>query len=168
MNATRSSRPLLPLLLASGLGCGFSPAAPGTVASAAALLAVPATGLRARRLLALIALAAGGGLWASGKAGGGADHGWIVIDEVAGQWITLLGLAGLPPAIGGRTRLAWIAAAFALFRTLDIAKPGPVGRLDRRHDAVGVMGDDIVAGLIGAALLAAARLLLGLRRRHRR
>ena len=101
-----------------------------------------------------------GGIVVVQQAGGGADHGWIVIDEVAGLWITLLGLVGLPPLHGTGLALG-LGAAFVVFRVLDISKPGPIGRLDRRHDALGVMGDDIVAGLAGAALLLAARWALG-------
>lgn len=149
--AARSRQPAT--LLASVFGCGFSPVAPGTVGSAAALFAAEGLRLRQRALLPAIAAALAAGVWATKRAGGGEDHGWIVIDEVAGQWITLLGLWGLP----SRRRPAWLGAAFLLFRLLDITKPGPVGRLDRRHDAVGVMGDDAVAGLIAAGLLALAR-----------
>jgi phosphatidylglycerophosphatase A len=53
--------------------------------------------------------------------------------------------------------------AFGLFRLFDITKPGPVGRLDKRHDAVGIMGDDIVAGLMAAACVKAIRALPCLR-----
>jgi len=144
-----------PVLIASGLGTGFSRLAPGTVGSLAALVPgaflVGHTGL----LLAAIMLACLAGFWAIPRASGGADHGWVVIDEVAGQWITLLGI----PA---RHNLIWIAAAFLMFRLLDITKPGPIGRLDRRHDEIGVMGDDMLAGVAGALLLAAAGWLLRL------
>jgi phosphatidylglycerophosphatase A len=148
----------LPVLVASGLGSGFSRVAPGTAGSLAALL--PAVLLVGHPLLLLLAIlaACAAGLWAIPRASGGADHGWIVIDEVAGQWITLLGVAPLhrldwPGA-------AWFACAFLMFRLLDISKPGPIGALDRRHDALGVMGDDIAAGILGAVLLVMARLLL--------
>ena len=76
----------------------------------------------------------------------------MVIDEVAGQWIILLALP--------RPSLPWLAAGFVLFRLLDIAKPGPVGRADRRHGAVWVMADDVIAGLIGAAMLLGVRMAL--------
>ena len=46
-----------------------------------------------------------------------------------------------------------IAAAFALFRLLDIAKPGPIGWADRQGGAFGVMADDVLAGLTAAAIL---------------
>ena len=77
------------------------------------------------------------------------DPGWIVVDEVVGQWVAMLGLAR--PTIPG------LLAAFGLFRLLDIIKPGPVGWADRRKDAVGVMLDDLVAGGVAAGLLLAAR-----------
>ena len=93
-----------------------------------------------------------GGWWAVQACGAaGNDPGWVVIDEFAGQWITLLGLT--------RPGWVWLAAAFLLFRLLDITKLGPIGWFDRRHDALGVMGDDVLAGVIGAALLYAAQRL---------
>ena len=143
--------------------CGFAPVAPGTVGSLAALpfgwLLLQST---PSLLVAIVVVCAVGWL-AVKRASGGADHGWIVIDEVAGLWITLLGVAALPghPLPAGPALAAWMLAAFALFRLLDITKPGPIGRIDRRHDAAGVMGDDMLAGVIGAILLLACRLLAG-------
>lgn len=138
--------------LASGGGVGFVPVAPGTAGSAVAL--VLGAGLLA---LGWWVLAAGcvaaclAGWWACAAEIEAGDAGWIVVDEVAGQWIALLGLAGMAPA------LPWFVAAFALFRLFDIAKPGPVGWVDRRHDALGVMGDDVVAGAMAAGVLLLAR-----------
>ena len=108
-------------------------------------------------LLAAAALAATlGGIWAIGAGRAqcepGGDPGWVVIDEIAGQWITLLALP--------RPAAWWLLAAFLLFRVLDIAKPGPVGWADRRAGPVWVMADDVIAGAIGAALLLAARAVL--------
>jgi phosphatidylglycerophosphatase A len=79
----------------------------------------------------------------------GEDPGEIVIDEVAGQWITLLFPASAFWWIGMEGALPWPAwvAAFALFRLFDIWKPGLVGRADRRADAEGVMLDDLWAGI---------------------
>lgn len=138
--------------VASGGGVGFVPVAPGTAGSAVAL--VLGAGLLA---LGWWLLAAGCvavallGWWACAAEAGSGDAGWIVVDEVAGQWIALLGLAGTTPS------LPWLLVAFGLFRLFDIAKPGPVGWVDRRHDALGVMGDDMVAGAMAALVVFALR-----------
>jgi phosphatidylglycerophosphatase A len=67
----------------------------------------------------------------------------IVIDEVAGQWLALLCVPVTPAA--------WMLAFF-LFRFFDIAKPGPVGWAERRFkDGLGVMADDVVAGILAGA-----------------
>lgn len=133
-------------VIASGFGSGYAPKAPGTAGSLVAL-AIGA-GLAAWSPLALAAaalLACVVGLWAVGAAGAGNDPGWVVIDEFAGMWITMLPL-GAPWPVG-------LLTAFALFRLLDITKPGPIGWADRRHGAFGVMADDVIAGVIGAAVL---------------
>ena len=144
----------LAVAIAGGFGLGRAPWAPGTWASLAAVLVGAGLLAVSPWALAVAAVAAAlGGVWAIGAAGAGAeDPGWVVIDEVAGQWITLLALPHPAPL--------WLLAAFLLFRVLDIAKPGPIGWADRRHDPVGVMGDDVIAGAIGAALLLAARAIL--------
>ncbi|GAW34929.1 phosphatidylglycerophosphatase A [Roseovarius sp. A-2] len=95
------------------------------------------------------------GTWATAQETKGKDDhdpSEIVIDEVAGQW-----LAFLPVSIGAAhagvalTALwpGWITA-FLAFRLFDIWKPGPIGWADRRGDALGVMLDDILAGLAAA------------------
>lgn len=139
-------------LIASGLGCGRAPYAPGTVASAAA--AVLGAGLLAVSpvlLAAAAVLAAVGGVWAIQAAEVGDDPGWVVIDEVAGQWIALLALP--------RPTLVGVLAGFALFRLFDILKPGPVRWVDRQTGSIAVMGDDVVAGLLAALVLVIARAL---------
>ena len=138
--------------LASGFGSGFFPVAPGTAGSLVALLI--GAGLLHVSVWALLfaaLLAIGIGLWAIRAADCADDPGWVVIDEFAGQWIALLGLA--------RPSLMGLLAAFALFRFFDIAKPGPVAWADRRKDSVGVMGDDVIAGALAALVLFAARAL---------
>lgn len=158
MNGSRWAR-----LAASFGGAGFAPRAPGTVGTLAALPFGWALLQAPWLLCAAILAVCVGGVAVVQRAGGGADHGWIVIDEVAGLWTTLLGLVGLPrlPPLHGIGLAAGLGAAFVVFRVLDIGKPGPIGRLDRRHDALGVMGDDVAAGLAGAALLLGARWALG-------
>lgn len=97
---------------------------------------------------------------AEAEASGDHDPSHVVIDEVVGQWIALLPV-GIGAAMTGADLLAlwpgWVAA-FVLFRVFDIAKPGPAGRADRRHDAMGLMMDDVWAGAfaaIGVVILAA-------------
>ena len=74
------------------------------------------------------------------------DRGEIVVDEVAGQLVALIP-AMLSPAL-------WVAA-FALFRLFDIWKPWPVRLLDRKATgALGIMLDDVAAGLMAAGAVA--------------
>ena len=141
-------------LVASFFGVGFFPVAPGTAGSAVALLIGTALMVGPPWLLPLgAALAAMAGSLAIPRAvtDPNADPGWVVIDEVAGQWVALLGLAGVS-ATG-------LAAAFLGFRMLDVWKPGPVGWADRQPGAFGIMGDDILAGTGVALALYAARQL---------
>jgi phosphatidylglycerophosphatase A len=133
-------------LLASGCGCGFVPFAPGTAGSAVALLTgallmhLPQYVLPSAVLVATL-----GGFWAVRAANVDGDPGWVVIDEFAGQWLALFGLA--------RASLAGLVVAFLMFRVLDIAKPGPIGWADRQKSAAGVMADDVIAGAITACIL---------------
>jgi phosphatidylglycerophosphatase A len=138
-------------LIASGLGTGYLPIAPGSWASLGALLPGAALMLAPPGLLPMAILVASlGGLWSIHALGAGDnDPGWVVIDEVAGMWVTLLGLA--------RPTLTGLAAAFLLFRLLDVVKPGPVGWADRQHNPAGIMGDDLIAGAIAAGILWAVR-----------
>ena len=68
----------------------------------------------------------------------------VIIDEVAGQWIALIILP---------LDLWWFIAAFILFRFFDITKIGLVGMAERLSGGVGVMADDIAAGLLTALCL---------------
>ena len=138
--------------IACGFGSGLAPKAQGTFGSAAAIL--PWLLLRTLPLpayllvvLAVFAL----GVWACNVAGrllGVDDHRSLVIDEFVGQWVALL------PALFAPW---WIAlAGFVLFRLFDVWKPWPIGWLDRRlKSGMGVMVDDVVAGVFAALALAA-------------
>ncbi len=136
--------------VAAGFGTGFFPRAPGTAGALLGLLlgiplllAPPVALPTAALLLSLL------GFWAIRAARIEGDPGWVVIDEIAGQWVALLGLAR-PTVIG-------LVAAFALFRLFDIVKPGPVGWADRQGGAAGIMADDLIAGAIAAGILWAVR-----------
>ncbi len=148
--------PRLARLLASWFGAGFLPTAPGTWGSAAALpLAALLFWAGGSLLLGLAALALFGlGWWAAAVAvrdDADQDPAWIVIDEVVGQWLTLL---LIPPG--------WLGygLGFALFRLFDIKKPWPVDEIDRRvKGGLGIMLDDVLAGLYALAFLTLAQRL---------
>jgi phosphatidylglycerophosphatase A len=156
-------RPALPFfhpvtLIATWFGAGLIRGAPGTWGSLAALPCAAGLHLLGGPwlLAGATGLAALAGIWASARyaaALGSGDPGAVVIDEVAGQWLALLPLP---------LDLWWYAAAFALFRLFDIAKPWPIGWLDRNvHGGLGIMADDLAAGLAAGALAAALWLWLG-------
>ena len=76
------------------------------------------------------------------------DHPGIVWDEIAGYWLTMTAL----PA-----SWSWALAGFVLFRLFDIWKPWPISWLDRQvHGGVGIMVDDLLAGLFAWAILFSA------------
>ena len=136
--------------IAAGFGTGFAPVAAGTVASAVATVAGAALlWWSPLALLVAVPVVTFGGLWAVRAARVEGDPGWVAIDEFAGQWIALLGLAAVTP-LG-------LLAAFALFRFLDITKLGPVGWADRQHGAAGIMADDLIAGALTGGILWAVR-----------
>ncbi len=106
-------------------------------------------------LLSLSIIAYYAGLWATRIETEGKDNhdpSEIVIDEVAGQWIALLPVAYGAEMMGVPVVALWPGwiAAFVLFRAFDITKPWLVGWADRRDDAVGVMLDDVIAGIFAA------------------
>jgi phosphatidylglycerophosphatase A len=85
--------------------------------------------------------------------GDDSDPGWIVADEVVGMWIAL----ALAPV-----SLLGFAFAFVAFRFFDIAKPWPVSWADRNvGGGLGVMLDDVFAGLYAAGTVLIARLVIG-------
>ncbi|MEM6895734.1 MAG: phosphatidylglycerophosphatase A [Pseudomonadota bacterium] len=134
--------------------------APGTWGSLAAIvLAVPMVSFGGAGALVMGAVTAFAlGLWATEAEVGPGDHdpSFIVIDEVAGQWIAALPLAALTPQVilQDVRVIGWFGVSFLLFRLFDIWKPWPVSWADRRSDALGVMLDDVLAGAMAAAVLA--------------
>jgi phosphatidylglycerophosphatase A len=130
------------LVIATALGAGYAPIAPGTFGSAVGLLlwfALP--GINWVQLLA-IAVTSVVGSWSGFVAEEHfkrRDPGQVVVDEVAGMMVTL--------AFNPLPSLAWAAAAFVLFRAADIIKPFPVNRLERLPGGIGIMADDLAAGV---------------------
>ncbi len=155
--------------LATFFGTGFLRPAPGTWGSLAGLLLWlgAAHWLHPSRLhlavgtaiAALIALLLG--IPASSIVAREAatdDPSFVVLDEVAGQWVALIGVA----LIAATPRLWACVAAFLLFRIFDILKPSPARQFDRMHSGFGIMMDDIAAGVYALVILALARhFLLG-------
>ena len=140
--------------IACGLGSGLAPVAQGTFGSLAAIL--PWLLLREVSLpmnLVIIVLGFALGVWACGMAGralGVDDHRALVWDEFVGLWIALL------PAL----LAPWwaVVIGFALFRLFDVWKPWPIRVLDRRlKGGLGVMVDDVVAGVFAAVVLGVVR-----------
>jgi phosphatidylglycerophosphatase A len=134
-------------IIATWFGCGFLPLAPGTWGSVAALpvawvIAITAGPLGLVTGVVVVFLI---GIWAVNallKRSGEDDPGSIVIDEVAGQWLTLIAVAPGVMSYG---------IGFIYFRLFDIFKPWPISWADRKlKGAFGVMADDILAGTFAA------------------
>lgn len=135
--------------LAFGFGSGLSPKAPGT---AGTLVAIPLYLLISEWSLplysAFVLVTAVLGIWicdAASRQLGVHDHPGIVWDEFVGYWITMWAIP---------VDWVWIIAGFLVFRVYDIAKPWPVGQLDKKvSGGFGIMIDDIVAGLMACGTL---------------
>ncbi|MEH6644975.1 phosphatidylglycerophosphatase A family protein [Sulfitobacter sp.] len=144
-------------MIGTVLGVGYLRPAPGTWGS---LVALPWAWLvhviGGFPLLAIGIVAAFlKGWWATAKmTDGSEDHdpSEIVIDELVGQWIALLPLSIASWRMGIDITVMWPGwiAAFAFFRLFDIWKPWIIGWADRRGDALGVMLDDVFAGIFAA------------------
>jgi phosphatidylglycerophosphatase A len=145
-------------IIASVLGIGYVPVASGTVMS---IVAIPFAiwiarvgGGSAVIIASLIAFAIG--VWACGdhvRATGRSDPSECVIDELAGQWLAFAGISfNLGPA-----RFQEVALAFLLFRLFDILKPWPISAAEKLPGGMGVMADDMLAGLAAAILCALAQ-----------
>lgn len=135
----------LVIFIATGAGSGYSPIASGTAGSAVGVVLFAALawglGLSTLPLLAVTVAVTLVGVWAADRAEaifGGKDDGHITIDEVAGQLISLLFLP---------LRLDVLIVGFFLFRFFDIVKPPPARQLESMRGGMGVMGDDVFAGI---------------------
>ena len=135
------------LAVATALGAGYVPFAPGTVGSAVGLLVF--VGVRAAGQpmleLAVIAIVFVAGALAASAAEthfGHIDPGPVVIDEVLGMLVTL---ALVPVSVTGAL------VGFVLFRIFDVVKPPPCQQLEALHGGWGVMSDDLMAALYAHA-----------------
>jgi phosphatidylglycerophosphatase A len=146
-------RTRLAIVIATLAGVGRAPLAPGTVASAITALVLWWLRLAPLPLLALLVVVTVLGTWAADEAEralGGKDPGAIVVDEVAGMILSVLAVP-LTPAV--------LVVAFLLFRVFDVVKPFPANVSQRLRGGVGVMIDDLIAGLYALALVLLARVL---------
>jgi phosphatidylglycerophosphatase A len=156
-SAPRSPLDWVVLALATGLGTGLSPWAPGTFGSLlgpplvlGCSLALPPIGLL---ITGVLFIAAGPPICTrASKLLGKHDPGSVVYDEIAAFWIVFL-----PQLVMG-DELTWpiLVAGFVLFRIFDISKLWPVNRLEKLPDGTGIMADDLAAGAMAAAILVAA------------
>jgi phosphatidylglycerophosphatase A len=146
--------------VATFFGAGLLKPGPGTWGSAAALLlwAAFAMGAHPARLTLLLALIAGIVLSVAigipaatiaARESGRKDPGFVVIDEVAGQWIALQGC----PADWKHALIALV-----LFRLFDITKPFPARQLESLPEGWGIVFDDVAAGLYAWGIAALLRL----------
>jgi len=138
--------------LATWFGAGYSPAAPGTAGSLAALaigiVLHEYAGFAPWHFALLAAALFVPATWAASvtaRVKKLKDPQIVVVDEVLGQWITL----------AGAHTLNWKSylAALALFRLFDIWKPVPVRQLERLPGGLGINADDVMAGIYGALVL---------------
>lgn len=135
-------------LIATACGVGYAPRAPGTVASLLTLLLwywlQPSVWVQGIAAVVVTLI----GCWAAGHFATqqrGPDPSCVVIDEVAGMWLALLGLP---------RHLVIVLMAFILFRALDIIKIPPIRQLERLPGGFGIMLDDVAAGLCARGLVA--------------
>jgi phosphatidylglycerophosphatase A len=139
------------IAVATGLGSGYSPVAPGTVGAALGLLlfwplAAQPFVLQAAATLALsgIGVAAASSV---ARRTGLHDPGLVVVDEIAGMWVALWLLPFTP----------WtVAFAFVLFRVMDVLKPWPARELEALPGGWGIVADDLMAGVYANLLVRVA------------
>ena len=143
-------------LLAFGFGAGLSPYAPGTFGTAVAVpivLFVAQFGWIYQLAFALVACI--GGIFLCGESAKRLDvhdHPGIVWDEIAGYSVTMLAAPAEP---------LWLLVGFLLFRFFDIVKPSPIREADHSlRGGLGIMLDDIIAGIFAGAILFAITVLV--------
>lgn len=153
-NTSAERFPLLPKLIATSLGVGFLPLAPGTWGAILAIIlwlplylwASAAVTLTVTALAVIVLTVAG--TWASSVSERywGKDPVIACVDETVGQWISLLPVIPACP---------WweILLSLVLFRFFDIAKPLGIRSMERLPRGYGMMADDILAGVYSAAIL---------------
>jgi len=144
----------LAVLIATAFGIGYAPLAPGTVASLVTAVFLGFVPFSRGGLVAFLVVVVVVGTWAAHVAErviGGKDPGAIVIDEVAGMTLSVVAFPLTSEVL---------AVGLALFRVFDVLKPPPARESQRITGGVGVMIDDLIAGLYVLALIALSRSLI--------
>jgi phosphatidylglycerophosphatase A len=139
-------------LAISTWGVGYLPVAPGTWGSLVGVALFLLLGSLPLQLVAIVAIT-WAGIWAASRTERILrlkDPGKVVVDEVAGQMISLLPLSLLAMFAGGGPSKSGVIISFILFRLFDIFKPYPARRFERLRGGLGIMADDLVAGVYGA------------------
>ena len=136
-------------LLAFGFGSGFAPKAPGTAGTLlAVIIHLILVNLPPWIHGTIIFAAFFIGVWVCGRTAeylGVHDHEGIVWDEFVGYWVMMF----LVPS-----NWLWVSFGFVLFRILDIFKPWPISVVDRQvGGGLGIMLDDLLAGVMGAVCI---------------
>jgi phosphatidylglycerophosphatase A len=132
----------LALVFATGFGSGYSPIAPGTAGSAVGLLFVWGMSLFAWpfQIVATIVVAVVSMVAAdvTARAVGLKDPGIVVADEIAGMMVTMIAIP-----------FTWKTAllGFLLFRVMDVVKPPPARRFESFKGGIGIVADDLMAGV---------------------
>ncbi len=132
------------LFAATGFGVGFIPWAPGTFGSVAGLLLawlLGRYGLLEQAVILLLLALVGVRICTTAirNLGRGHDPGCVVLDEIVAMGVTFFGVP--------MTQWWVVLAGFALFRLFDITKPPPARQLERLPEGLGVMADDLAAGV---------------------
>jgi len=150
--------------IATTFGLGDRVLAPGTFAGSLPAILVWLVATRSLTGPALAWATAAGiviatvtGIWAAGveaRRRGVEDPGPVVIDEVAGQWLTCLVAMPWATLVSERRTAAFALAAFVAFRVFDIVKPWPVRRFEKLPGGWGIMADDLAAGIQAGVILA--------------
>lgn len=154
-NDTMGRMPLFHKIISTGFGSGYCPVAPGTAGALLATVVWLAYSSLTDDYPTTMAITAGLvivftilGIWSSGisEAYWGKDPRRVVVDEMVGVWIALL-------AAPANAHYGYAVAAFVLFRFFDIAKPLGIRQMERLPKGIGIMADDILAGIYSAVVI---------------
>lgn len=149
--------PIFHNIIATGFGAGYFPYGPGTMGAILAMAIYIGLSFTLSYsslfivLLALIVVFTVLGVWSGtvSEKYWGEDPSRVVVDEMVGQWIVM---TAIPQSLGWK----YMLASLILFRFFDIVKPLGVRKMEQLGGGLGIMADDILAGIYGAMVLLTA------------